>query len=462
MSGAERVARLRASRKAPTARRSVCDHRLAPVLSGLGAPLLDPMPVRTESEQFPKPTRILSKANLFAAWRGSRDSTSDPGRPGIDGITAEQFALRIDERLATLAADLRSGKYHPSRLKPVFIPKPNSDKDRLICIPVIRDRVVQKAIVNYLVTKDKLPIENEFSFGFIAGKGTSNALDRALDLRRKYDWCLKTDIEAFFDRITRSEAKTRVTKALRNSSLTPLIHSFIDCEIRETKFTRPKLVKQEIMRGRGLRQGMPLSPLLANLVLSDFDASFRAQKIEMVRYADDLLLFFHSKRATQDGFEFVRSRLAEQGLTIPELGDESSKTQIVAPRQPVTFLGLELVYLESTGRYEKRVGRRQIAKIERRLEEQYSFENLRKERVNFQQANVDLWRSISSYLSIYRGTYDFPTVDSELRRIARKVIEGLFEDVFGADILKRVTPEGREFLGLGKIEIPEGADGYEV
>jgi len=300
--------------------------------------------VRTGSKRFPKPTKILSKAKLFAAWKGSRDSTSDPGRPGIDGITAEQFALRIDERLATLADDLRSGKYHPSRLKPVLIPKPDSDRYRLICIPVIRDRVVQKAILNHLVLHDKLHVENEFSFGFIAGKGTSHAMDRAIDLRRKYDWCLKTDIEAFFDRIARSEAKTRVSRALRNSSLVPLIHSFIDCEIRQTKFARPKLIKQGIVEGRGLRQGMPLSPMLANLVLSDFDASFRRQKIEMVRYADDLLLFFDSKRAAQDGFQFVRQQLAEQGLTIPELGGEFSKTQIVAPRQPVTFLGLELFY----------------------------------------------------------------------------------------------------------------------
>ncbi|WP_426419352.1 reverse transcriptase domain-containing protein [Bradyrhizobium genosp. A] len=286
--------------------------------------MLDPTPGRTESHRFPKPVKILSKSNLCAAWKDSRNATSNPGRPGLDGLTAEQFAFRIDERLAALAAELRAGEYHPSRLKPVFIPKPNSSKDRLICIPVIRDRIVQKAILNHLVTKQKLPVENEFSFGFLKGRGTANALDRAVELRRRYDWCLKTDIEAFFDRIPRSEAKWRVSKSLGKSSI-------------------------------------------------------------------------------------------------------------------------------------KRVGRKQIAKIEKRLEEEYSFENLRKERTNFQQATVDLWRSISSYLSIYRNTYDWTTLDSELRRVGRKVMEGLFEDVFGAGILSRVTPEGREFLGLGTLDIPDGA-----
>jgi RNA-directed DNA polymerase len=414
------------------------------------------MPGRTGP--FPKPIKILSKKNLFAAWKDSRDATSDPGRPGLDGLTAEQFALRVDERLATLSTELRTGRYYPSRLKAVFIPKPNSAKERLICIPVIRDRIVQRAIVNYLVVKDRFPIENEFSFGFIKGRGTNQALTRALELRQSYDWCLKSDIESFFDKIPRADAKQRVSSALKGSSVTPLIHSFIDCEIKAAPLTRHKLRKQGIASGIGLRQGMPLSPILANLVLADFDASFRRARIEMVRYADDLMLFFHSKAAAQDGFSFVKSQLSAQGLTIPDLGGEDSKTQIVAPKQAVYFLGLELVYLESTGGYVKRVGRKQLAKIEQRLEEEYNYDNLRKERVNFQQAVADLGRSIASYMRLYRGVYDYPRLDSELRRVARKVLGGIFEDVFGVGVLNGVTDDGKDFLGLGTLEFPEGEE----
>lgn len=206
---------------------------------------------------------------------------------------------------------------------------------------------------------------------------------------------------------------------------------------------------------------MPLSPILANLVLADFDASFRGARIEMVRYADDLLLFFRSKAAAQDGFSFVKSQLGAQGLTIPDLGGEDSKTQIVAPKQPVYFLGLELVYSESAGGYVKRVGRKQLAKIEQRLEEEYSYDNLRKERVNFQQAVADLGRSIASYMRLYRGVNDYPRLDSELRRIARKVLSGIFEDVFGAGVLNGVTDDGREFLGLGALDLSEG-EGFEI
>ncbi|WP_410052242.1 reverse transcriptase domain-containing protein [Bradyrhizobium sp. SZCCHNS30582] len=118
-----------------------------------------------------------------------------------------------------------------------------------------------------------------------------------------------------------------------------------------------------MIRGRGLRQGMPLSPILANLVLSEFDAAFRRERIEMVRYADDLLVFFNSKRDARSGFEFVRTQLGRQGLTIPELGDDNSKTQIVAAEQPVYFLGLELAYSGSNGGYVRKVGRKVIAKL---------------------------------------------------------------------------------------------------
>jgi RNA-directed DNA polymerase len=421
------------------------------------------MPVRTPQaaaetgKKFPRPVHILSKRKLFAAWKNSRDSTTDPGRPGIDGVTATQFAARLELHLDSLAKSLRSDNYRPSRLRAVFIPKPNSSKERLICIPIIRDRIVQKAIVNYLVQNRKLPIENDFSYGFIRGRGTKQAIRRAIELRSKYDWCIKSDIEAFFDRIPRSDAKARIAKALPNSSLTPLLHRMVDCEIKETKAIRPKLAKQGIKAGVGLRQGMPISPLIANLVLADFDASVKRAKIEMVRYADDLLLCFHTKQEAMLGLTFIRGLLAKQGLNIPEL-DDSSKTQIIAPKQPLNFLGLELVYLDSENRYVQRVGRKQLAKIQRQIEDDYNFETLSGEGKNFQNAMVDLWRSISSYRGAYRDAHDYPTVDSELRRVARAVLTDIFKDIFGDAALNRVSAKGRDFLGIGDLDLPEPTD----
>ncbi len=228
----------------------------------------------------------LQLGKVRATQRQTRDVL------GSMELAAPSSRLELDTNLTLLTKSLRAGSYGPSRLRAVFIPKPNSTKERLICIPIIRDRIVQRAIANYLIQNEKLPIENEFSYGFIKGRGTKQAILRAIELRSKYAWCLKTDIEAFFDRIPRADVKSRVAKALPNSSVTPLLFKVIDCEIKETWSLKPKLTKQGILPGIGLRQGMPLSPLLANLVLSGFDASIRKAGIEMIRYADDLLLFF--------------------------------------------------------------------------------------------------------------------------------------------------------------------------
>ena len=180
-----------------------------------------------------RPSRILSRSRLLAAWQDSRDATKDPGRPGIDEMSALQFSSKLETNIASLAKSIRDGNYGPSRLRAILIPKPNSSTKRLICIPTIKDRLVQRTIIEYLVRTRRLP-DNPASYGFTRGRGTAAAILRAIDLRAKHDWCIKTDIESFFDRIPRDELKARVQRALPACSLVPLINKVIDCEISET------------------------------------------------------------------------------------------------------------------------------------------------------------------------------------------------------------------------------------
>src|SRR5579872_1608652 len=167
----------------------------------------------------PRPTKILSKSKLRAAWNDSRDSSPNAGSPGIDDVTAARFAANLDHNLTVLANRLRRGHYGPSLLKAVFIPKPDSEKERMICIPTVADRLIQRAIIFYLDSKRKFPIYNSSSFGFLRNLGTEAAITPAVGYRQSYDWCLKTDIESFFDRIPRQYLKSCVAKALGRHSL---------------------------------------------------------------------------------------------------------------------------------------------------------------------------------------------------------------------------------------------------
>jgi RNA-directed DNA polymerase len=256
--------------------------------------MLEPKPVG--SVQRPKPLRILSKARLKNTWEDSRDSTTRAGSTGIDNESAKQFASNLDSNLDQMIKLLHAGKYGFSRLRPVFIQKAGSNKERVICIPTVRGRLVQRTITQYLASTKKLPIYNSSSFGFIKGQGAANAIDRAVELRSLYEWCVKTDIESFFDQVPRSFLKERVAIALPNHSLVPLICDAISCEIRGSQDVQARAAAQGIRGGLGIRQGMPLSPILANLVLSKFDRAVETHKIPMVRYADDLLLFFAAKK----------------------------------------------------------------------------------------------------------------------------------------------------------------------
>ncbi len=334
--------------------------------------MLPPRPGRTGTA--PRPIKILSKAALSKAWRDSRDATNNAGRPGIDKQSARQFSANLDSNLDYISRQLYEGTYGFSRLRVVFLPKPDSNTERVICIPTVRDRLVQRAIGEYITSKSLFPIYNTYSFGFIKGRGPHDAIDKVLNLRADYQWCLKTDIQSFFDKISRPRLKKQISKALRGSSIEEIVLKIVDCEVKSDSKNADKLRKQGIIAGRGIRQGMPLSPLLANLALADFDKAIAERKIEMVRYADDLVLFFKNKEDPIDAPQYLKLLLDTFELSIPKIGP-GSKTRIVSHSEPLEFLGREIVHLGRTNSFVAKVSQRQIEKIKANLTRNFSFES---------------------------------------------------------------------------------------
>lgn len=407
--------------------------------------MLAPQPGRTGNA--PRPIKILSNVALSKAWKASKDSTARPGRPGIDNETAQKFGAKLDKNLSTIVRQLGEGRYGFSKLRVVFIPKQDSDKERVICIPTVRDRLVQRTMVAYITSRSKFPINNSSSFGFIKGLGPQSAIKRVLELRARYDWCLKTDIQSFFDRIPRRPLKAQVAKALRGNSLQPLIFKAIDCEIQGDVDDKERLRKQGVIAGRGIRQGMPLSPLLANLALSEFDKEVAGRRIGMVRYADDLVLFFRTKDEAENGHEYIKLLLRVFELSIPDMTDRS-KTKIVYRSDCFDFLGREIVFLGSNNSFVARVGARQIEKIKNRLNNEFSLERRLLYGRNLQDTVVDLSKSISAYLGIYKDASNYSMLESELRGLRRSIVATIFRDLFGRECLQSLSPERKKFLGI--------------
>jgi len=223
--------------------------------------------------------RLSSIKNLRSVWRDywpkARRST-----PGVDGITAIQFNENLPAQLSLTRQKLLCD-YTCSRLRCVAVPKKDPNKFRIICVPTFQDRLVQKALLNFIEPRStSLGIANDVSFGFVKTspgnkRGVVAARAAAIEHRRLRGWVFKTDITAFFDRISREDLVDRFGKAFSLKSLLPVIQEVVNCEADSSSPRIRRILRDNgIEEGCGLRQGMPISPLLSNFVLRDFDNTF--------------------------------------------------------------------------------------------------------------------------------------------------------------------------------------------
>lgn len=293
--------------------------------------------------------RLRSLGNLRAVWKEYWPRAKDSG-PGVDGITPKMFDDNLSRNLNLLRTELSDG-YDYFLLRGVTVPKKDPTRKRVICVPTVRDRVVQRAVLRVIeANAPKLGIVNDVSFGFIkdsngAKRGAHAARNAAVRQRQMRPWAFKADISAFFDRIPREQLFHDFRKAFRLSSLTPLVAGAINCEVDcSDPFLRRVLEDNGIEAGRGLRQGMPLSPILSNFLLRDFDRAFSQRGHALLRYADDLAVFGSSRRECETIRDLTESELAKLKLQLsPE------KTEICGPHEPVEFLGMELGLKDGSG-----------------------------------------------------------------------------------------------------------------
>lgn len=416
---------------------------------GGGTPNPKPKPGRTM--RTPRPTRYISKTTLKAAWKASRDCKASAGKPGIDRITAAHFASDFENNLSEICRLVKNEQYRFHKLRSVFIPKPNSTKERLICIPTVRDRLVQRCIAAHLEKNPRITARNDVAHGFIKGRGVATALNTAIELRGNYAYAIKTDICSFFDCIPRQYVQQLIRKKLGSSSLIPILDQVIGQEIAKSR-DHEKVKKLGIKAGVGIRQGMPLSPLLSNIALSEFDEFVDKKGIKMIRYADDIIAFFHDRNAAEDGFNLIQDALRRLNLSLPPLGSDG-KSRTYHPSEPIEFLGREIVYSRRSECFVQNIYKTQSNKIRGRLLEVYALDKLTKERSDFVEAMKSLNLSISAYLSAYKRVANVDWFASEMHALYRDIIRRIFKDLFGADAVDVLDEKKKRFLGLEVLQL---------
>ena len=269
---------------------------------------------------------------------------------GVDGQSRRDFAANIEEEIKTISREIRDGTYTFEQLRPIPIDKANG-KIRLINVPTIRDRFVQRIIIKFFKDNYSKKWKLPHSFSSMGGdnEGTHDTL-RKIQSNLKFDnFVIRADLSKFFDTIDRNLLIDLMKRRVVHRSFHKLIISSIHCETAiNSSDDKSIFTKSGLTIGRGIRQGMPISPVLAFLFLSKIDAKHTAH---MFRYIDDMV-FFHSDEITlkKEFFKYVRN-VENLGLKVHPLGSgPKAKTQLYKPQTKIEFLGIDIVR-KTTGNF---------------------------------------------------------------------------------------------------------------
>jgi RNA-directed DNA polymerase len=270
--------------------------------------------------------RITSQLMLQAFRAVQRNR----GAAGVDKVSIRMFAANLEENLAALMRDLKTGVFRPLPLRRVHIPKgPGSKKLRPLGIPVVRDRVAQE-VIRRLLAPIFEPRFHDASFGFIPGRNCHQAIERVLELHRQgYKVVLDADIAGFFDNIPHRVIMEAVAAEVADGNILNLVEGFLTAGVMEDGVFKPTTI--------GTPQGGVISPLLANVVLNHLDWQLHAAGYHFVRYADDFVVVCQTQRQAHEARTVVERVLGELGLQLsPE------KTKVTTFGKGYEFLGFVL------------------------------------------------------------------------------------------------------------------------
>lgn len=265
--------------------------------------------------------QVLDRKNMVCAWD---EVAENHGMPGVDNISVARWRRNWEERLELLRLSVHTHRYHPAKLRIRRIPKRTLGQWRVLRIPTVSDRVLQRAVLQILqpIFEDRFL---DCSYGYRPNRCQRDAIQRIIDLREQGFCCvLDADIHSFFDSVNHSLLLRGIEDEIKDTELLMLIVNWLEIGA--------------VQPGLGIPMGSPISPLLANIYLHPLDTALTNLGYHLVRYADDFVVLGNSDDDVQRIYHDV-----EEFLSSLQLRYRFDKTRITSFEEGFVFLGVHFV-----------------------------------------------------------------------------------------------------------------------
>src|SRR6059036_1344131 len=339
---------------------------------------------------------ICERENLKQALRRVK---ANKGSAGVDGMTIGGITDYLKQHWPAIREQLLNGTYKPKPVRRVEIRKPDGGGVRKLGIPTVLDRFIQQAVLQVLQRRWDRTF-SQHSYGFRPGRSAHQAVGAAQRyIAAGYRWCVDLDLEKFFDRVSHDKLMARIAMRISDRRMLKLIRAFLKAGVMEGGLVSPV--------DEGTPQGGPLSPLLSNIVLDEFDRELERRGLRFARYADDCNIYVRSRRAGERVMEsmtrFITTKL--------KLKVNAQKSAVAQPGER-KFLGFSFTFNREPKR---RIAPKAVLRFKERVRELTS----RTRGVSTERMAAELARYLRGWLG-YFGKCQTPSVLADLEKWLRR------------------------------------------
>ncbi len=249
------------------------------------------------------------------------------GSAGVDNITISDYKINLKNNLEILQKKLSEERYVPKPVKRVYIDKEEGSK-RPLGIPTVEDRIVQQALKLVIEPSFEKKFEN-CSYGFRPKKNAHMAVSKVREsLKFKYRYVIDADLKSYFDMIDHNLLLDELRKEISDERILNLVELTLKSGVVDNGCFHETQ--------KGSTQGGVASPLFANVYLHPLDTLILERGHEMVRYADDFIVFHKTRKGAERVLKWITNFLEKKY----KLKVHPDKTKIIdSYTEDFTFLG---------------------------------------------------------------------------------------------------------------------------